>query len=230
MEEPLAREVGRPPLQVERDPRPFVHKPRGASLLKAEIQQLKALLELTPRESTERPRIIRRLADVNAELAWAAPRESESARIAAIQYYTMLAKQHKDHCGSPPGKKCADEALYFMALEWELFDKPEEARKSYLSLVQHYPQSIYVPYAYFAFGELFFKEAMRQDLSKLSMARQIYEKVIQFRDSPIAAHATLRLAEIAEAEGKKEEAEQHRKRAAAMRPQGAPGEPNPAPR
>jgi hypothetical protein len=221
-------EVERPPLHHLRDPRPHVHKPRSASLLKTEIRQLKALFEVTPRESPERPLILRRLADDNAELAWAAPREAESARSQAIQYYNMLATSYKTHCSSPPSKRCADEVLYLMGLEQELLGRLDEARKSYLALVQSFPQSTYVPYTYFAFGEHFFKEAMEQDRSKLPMAKQIYEKVTQFPDSPIVPEAMLRLAQIADAEGDVVTAEQHRKRAAAMRP--APVEPSPAPR
>lgn len=218
-----------PPHWLSRDPRRGVHKPRPARLLKTEIHQLKMLFEATPREAPDRRPILRRLADDSAELAWAAPSESEKARAQAIHYYVMLTEENKSNCPSTEMQKCrADEALYFLALELELIGKINDARKSYFELIRSFPQSDYIPYAYFAFGELYFKEGMEGDRSKLPMAKKLYDKILQFARSPITVETTLRLADIAEAEGDKATAEQHRKHAATMRR--APVEPNPAPR
>jgi TolA-binding protein len=198
--------------------------------LRVEIQQLKGLLELTSKESPERPRILRRLAENYTELAWAAPRESESARTYASQYYTTLVKEHRTHCAAPPEKGCADEALYYLGLELELLGNYDMARKNYFMLVRDFPQSTFVPYAYFAFGELFFSEGMKGDPSKLPLAEQAYEKVTQFTDSPVAPEALLRLAQMADAAGDVAKAERYRTRASTMMPAYAPAPPSPTPR
>ena len=218
----------RPPLYSTRDLRSHAHKQRGASLLKVEIQQLKALLELTPRDSPDRPHVLRRLAEVHAELAWAAPKGARSARTSAIQYYEMLHSDHRTFCASPPSTRC-DEVLYYIGLENELLGDMDKARRSYLSLVRDHPQSPLVPYAYFAFGEYFFMES-KSDPSKLPLAEQVYEKVLQYGDSPIAPEAMSRLAEIAEAQGDAAKAQKYRARGAMKIPSSAPVEEAPPPR
>jgi hypothetical protein len=206
-----------PPLYRARDLRPRVHEPRPASLLKVEIQQLNGLLEVTAKESPERPLIIRRIADTYAELAWAAPREAEAARTKATTYYNTIVIDYRNHCASPPSKRCADEVIYYLALEWELLGKLDVARNTYLLLIQSFPQSDFIPYAYFSFGEFFFKEGTERDPSKLPLAEQLYDRVLQFPNSPIAPEAALRQAQIAEAMGDLAKAEQYRKRGEALK-------------
>jgi tetratricopeptide (TPR) repeat protein len=72
-----------------------------------------------------------------------------------------------------------DEALYYLAYEYELGQDLMNARKSYFELIQKHPNSRYVPNAYLAFGEMFFEEAAK-DPSKWDLAIQAYNEVIKF--------------------------------------------------
>lgn len=67
----------------------------------------------------------------------------------------------------------------------EAFDREQAndlqgARKAYYELITQHPSSPLVPYAYLAFGDLFFADAEHDSPDKYAMARQAYEKVGAF--------------------------------------------------
>lgn len=106
------------------------------------------------------------------------------ARKEAIRHYKRLANKHEKFCQFPDKPKladrgCADQALYYLAYEYELDNNFDDAREIYLRIVTDWPKSKYVPHAYLAFGELFFSEA-QGDPAKWPLAAQAYEKVIAF--------------------------------------------------
>jgi len=75
------------------------------------------------------------------------------------------------------------------------------ARRGYYQLIQRFPQSPLVPYAYLAFGELFVHES-QTDPSKLALAEQALLKVLSYPDKTPARRAALdRLAQVFHAMG-----------------------------
>jgi TolA-binding protein len=109
------------------------------------------------------------------------------------------------HGGGP------DVEQYARAFESERSGDLPAARRSYFELISKYPNSALVPYAYFAFGELFFQEA-EQDPSKLALAAQAFMKVLSFPDPARARRESLaRLVSIYERTGEKDKAESFRR-------------------
>jgi hypothetical protein len=188
-----------------RDERRHVDRPRP--LLVVEIQGLESLFSSTPKDAADRPRLMRRIAEAYVDLEHVAIREGtdkvrDAARTNALRYYTMLRDQYPKWClmGGPDPSKgtgCADEVLYYLAYEHERGGVSDEARKVYLSLVQGWPQSRYIPGAYLAFGELFFEEA-KSDPSKYPLAEQAYVQVLKYPppDNKLAGFARYRLAQV----------------------------------
>jgi TolA-binding protein len=74
----------------------------------------------------------------------------------------------------------ADDArLYQEGVDAERAGDFTTARKAYFELIEQYPSSPLVAYAYLAFGELFVTDA-ESDPSKWSIAKQAYEKAMTF--------------------------------------------------
>jgi TolA-binding protein len=93
-----------------------------------------------------------------------------------------------------------DEPLYDDALRFERQGNAAQARRSYYELISKHPSSPLVPYAYFAFGEMFWREA-QSDPSKLALAQQAYSEVTKYASSPITPEAWSRLAQVHSAQG-----------------------------
>src|SRR5207237_3943980 len=102
--------------------------------------------------------------------------------------YKELVTKHPTHAA-------LDEVLYFAALEQEIAGDNRKARSSYYELIKRRPGSQYVPYAYFAFGELFFEEA-QNDPSKYALAEQAFHEVLKYPTTPLRSEAQTRLDEI----------------------------------
>jgi hypothetical protein len=77
-----------------------------------------------------------------------------------------------------------------------------DARKTYFMLLKSFPTSPYIPGAYLAFGELFFREAA-SDPSKWPLAEQSYLKVVTYPppDNDAYGYALLRLGVVNESQG-----------------------------
>lgn len=80
---------------------------------------------------------------------------------------------------SPTAASGPDAELYDRAMQHLHAGDKDEARKLLYELIRQFPSSALVPHAYLAFGEMFFDEAA-SDPSKLSVARQLYEKVLAY--------------------------------------------------
>ncbi len=207
---------------------------KSRKLLLHEIKSVTELYRATPKDSKDRPLLLRRLADDFAELEsdlFGEQAETErlaaevrradpprarrlvekakklaaqvaEARQGAITHYRRLADKHPSFCLAPDAKKvedrsCTDQVLYYLAYEHELAKQHDKARAVYLSLVDGWPQSKYVPHAYLAFGELYFTEA-QGDPSRWPLAQQAYEKVAAFPApaNPLWGYAHYKLAYV----------------------------------
>jgi TolA-binding protein len=107
------------------------------------------------------------------------------ARKKAIRFYQRLAAQHPSYCRFPSQNKaanrgCGDEVLYYLAYELEQDKQLKKARDVYLSLIDKFPTSKYIPNAYLAFGELYFNEA-QGDPSKWPLAKSAYQRVTDYK-------------------------------------------------
>jgi tetratricopeptide (TPR) repeat protein len=174
--EPRAEIVS--PLAVPaRDPRPGMRSPRPGPELRSEISTL---------EQETTPSAMHSLAEAYCELA--RTERSREHRERAIAVYEDLIAKH-------PTYKALDDALYFVAVESEIHGDLSKARRWYFELIARRPDSQYVPYAYFAFGELFFEEG-KKDSAKDQLAEHAYREVLKFPQSPIATEAKSRLEEL----------------------------------
>jgi tetratricopeptide (TPR) repeat protein len=100
------------------------------------------------------------------------PTTSDARPIAARMRDELLASAASQAAGGQ------DLQLYQDAIDRERADDLQGARKAYYELITQTPSSALVPYAYLAFGDLFFGEAEHGSPDKLALAKQAYEKVI----------------------------------------------------
>lgn len=190
---------------AQRDLRTTRLKARARALLIQEISGLENLYRTTPKNSPDRPQLIRRLAEGYVELEAAANRDKINAEIQADEAKKKKQKQSYDRARSDsasagkivkaarlnaikyyqrmvreyPRYSKIDEVLYYLAYEYEQGGQNDKAREVYLKLIETAPKSKYIPNAYLAFGELFFQEAMA-DPSQWKLAAQAYEKVTKY--------------------------------------------------
>jgi tetratricopeptide (TPR) repeat protein len=167
---------------VELDARPRRLTLRPRALLVTELSGLESLFVSTPKEAVDRPALARRLAEDYVELEEGATIGQASAgqenplgtraRSMAEKYYSLLATEY-------PSYAQLDEALYCLAREYQKGSDGAQERKTYLMLIQHSPSSKFVPRAYLAFGEMFFREA-HDDPNKWDPAAQAYQKVVAY--------------------------------------------------
>jgi len=187
----VATTVDAPPLLDEaRELRAFSKHPRSSALLVTEIQALESLKNATNQNAPDYPQLVRRLAEDYSELSYTGSRD---ARKHAIAEYTLLKN-------SFPSYAQIDEVLYYLGYTHELDGEMNSARKTYYELIQKQPNSKYIPYAYYAFGEMFYNEA-KSDPSKWQLAQQAFQEVFKFAQSPIQPWGMLRLGQTAEAMG-----------------------------
>jgi TolA-binding protein len=189
---------------AERDLRKGALQARARALLITEIQGLERLYKRTQKKSADRPQLVKRLAEAYVELESAGQRDKiaadikaqdakkknpgqagkfksdaataekivKEARKSAIRYYTMMKDEYPDYSK-------LDEVLYYLAYEHEQGGDLKNARSTYFELIQKAPKSPFIPYAYLAFGELFFQEA-QGDPAKWDLAAAAYKEVIKY--------------------------------------------------
>jgi hypothetical protein len=84
--------------------------------------------------------------------------------------------------------KRMDEALYYYAFELGELGKETEMQAAYQQLINNYPNSQFISQAYLAFADYYYGKGQIQN------AVRLYEKVTQFKDSPVYAYALYKLA------------------------------------
>ena len=165
-----------------RDPRLARGSQRPRAMLVTEVQSLESLFAATATTSPDRPALMRRLAEVYAELSRSPdPRLTANAHRSALKYYELLATEY-------PKYAQADEVWYYAGLENELAGNASKARRAYYELIKTSPQSKLIPLAYFAFGEMFNAEAVN-DPSKDDLALQAYAEVLKYPPPGNAVYA-----------------------------------------
>jgi TolA-binding protein len=160
-------------------------KNRPRDMLLMEIQSLESLFLATSRAAPDRPSVARRLADTYAELGRVT--DEAAAHRSSAKYYALIATEYP--------QVPLDEVLYYCGLEHEIAGDTSNARRVYYQIIQQYPSSPLIPFAFFGFGEMFLAEAAI-DPSKDDYAKQAYEQVLKTPVSPLRADARRRLAEI----------------------------------
>jgi len=110
-----------------------------------------------------------------------------AARKAILHYAKLVANY--------PSALQLDQSMYSLGLEYELVGDNLEARKVYFELISKQPSSKWVPYAYFAFGEFFVKDA-KSDPSNWALAQQSYEAAKKQSSTPLNAWTLWRLMQV----------------------------------
>lgn len=87
------------------------------------------------------------------------------------------------------GLDAADAAIFRRAHEQLAGDDMSGARRSFFELIQKMPRSPLVPYAYLAFGDMFFADAEAGDPSKYALAAQAYAEVLKYPPPANRAYA-----------------------------------------
>lgn len=191
------------PLDQARDLRKNATAPRSIEVLIAELRGLESLKHATPSTAPDYPFLVRRLAEDYTELSYARSANGEGAslpRKKAIAEYSILARSY-------PTTKRIDEVLYYLGYAYELDGDLTNARSTYSTLISCEPSSKYVPYAYYALGEMLREEA-KSDPSKSQLALDAYLEALEFNGSAIEPWVLLRIGQTYDAAGDPENAEQ----------------------
>jgi hypothetical protein len=167
------REVRRPPS-------------RDLARLRSEHDTVEALFSATDAKSADYAKLALRLGDLENELSLLEPTRDRE--------HKSVAESHYREATSGPAES-AIEAKYRLAIDAECRKDLPMARKLQFEIVQNAPNSRLVPYAYFAFGELFLHEADGNE-GMLPLAEQAFKKVIEWPASPISPLARKRLDEV----------------------------------
>jgi TolA-binding protein len=197
------------------DPRTTMQLHRRAlPLLVTELQQLEMLLRATSRGSWDSLALSRRVAEDYVELAAVADAEADAAHArgdaATARARRTIARQARRRAISSYGtlieqpprtpNLTLDEVRWFLALECARAGDVANARRHALNVVAEYPNSNYVPRAYFLFGALFAAEASG-DPSKHTVAEQAFAKAAASHEPTLRRVALLRLQKEADAAG-----------------------------
>lgn len=81
-----------------------------------------------------------------------------------------------------------DEALYYYAFELGELGEEQKMQLAYQRLINDFPNSAYISNAYLAFADYYFGKG------DIGSAVRLYERVIEFPDSPVYAYALYKLA------------------------------------
>ena len=84
--------------------------------------------------------------------------------------------------------KRMDEALYYYAFELGELGEEQKMQAAYQRLINDHPNSPYIANAYLAFADYYFGKG------EIGNAVRLYERVTQFKDSPVYAYALYKLA------------------------------------
>jgi TolA-binding protein len=91
--------------------------------------------------------------------------EARNYRQQLIRTFEALVTDH-------PRYQRMDEVLFYLAFAYQDSNDMTNARRVYLTLIQRFPQSRFIPNAYLSFAEFFFEQGA------MAEARQFYDRVI----------------------------------------------------
>ncbi len=182
------------------------------SVTDSQIKVLQRLVDTTADNDPEKPELLFRMAELYAEQqryynfrardldqkifdAKTAQKKDVEQKLKADQAnYQKLENQWllgavKKYIAvvEPPGKyasyKRMDEVLFYLAYLLTQVKKEEAARNYFKRLIKDYPESKFLPDAFFAFGEYYFEN------KDLEAALKFYEKVMKYPDSRVFGYA-----------------------------------------
>jgi tetratricopeptide (TPR) repeat protein len=193
---PLTVHIGQPKASrsiAVRDPR---YGGASATEISRRAKDLENYLAGLPPTSPERARVHDRLAEAYVKLRKVGQTEM-SAR--AIAHYDAILQES-------PNYSDLDAVLYYDALEHEIIGEDTKAALGYREAIERTPYSVYVPFAYFALGEL------ANANGDVRAALDAYGSVLEYVDSRLAPNASERMTEIYERMGDRSHAEAMRRR------------------
>ncbi|HEY1960204.1 MAG TPA: hypothetical protein VGH28_31560 [Polyangiaceae bacterium] len=173
-----------PPIMELRDTRPRPTR-RAFAALENERQRLEQYLAgaAQPAPAT----VHDRLAEAYVQLRKLGV--EGASRAAILQYETVLREA--------PAYEDTDAVLYYLGIEDEAIRDNAGAERRYAELVQRHPDSVYVPLAEFAIGELELARGTSEPAAYRS-ALAAYLAVLEYPDSRIVPAARSRLLEVNE--------------------------------
>jgi tetratricopeptide (TPR) repeat protein len=135
------------------------------------------LIELGTRGS---PQVIDRLTAEKRSLE----AEQKQLQSQAVALYKAIIQRY-------PKYPRLDEVLYFLAQNLQKRDRNDpEALKAYRALIQHYPQSHFVPDSWMAFGEYYFERANKIERNQnLQRALESYKHAAEYQESSVYGYA-----------------------------------------
>jgi len=110
--------------------------------------------------------------------------EQQSLQSQAVALYKAIIQRY-------PKYPRLDEVLYFLAQNLQKRDRNDpEALKAYRALIQHYPQSRFVPDSWMAFGEYYFERANKIERNQnLNRALESYKHAAEYQESSVYGYA-----------------------------------------
>ena len=180
-----------------------------------QITMLKNLIKTTDKGDPERPDFLFRLADHHLEKKayfdqqadelfdpiWEAEDAGNKSKVKQLQQ-----KQDRHRADGKKASEAAarvyealvtdptyqsykrmDEALYYYAFELGSLGREEKMKDAYKRLITNYPDSPFISQAYLAFADYYYNN------QEIQAAVRLYEKVLQFKDSPVYAYALYKL-------------------------------------
>jgi TolA-binding protein len=172
---------------AERDVRSFGRSVRAIETVRQEVASLERNLSLASAPAHDAASTALALGDAETELAELDPSGADELLASAKRHYQLSAS------GSGPETA---EAKYRLGVLAECDHDLPTARKLYFQVVSEAPRGPLLPYAYFAFGELFAEES-KQDPSKTELARQSYAECTKLGRGVIENLARERLRTLA---------------------------------
>ncbi|MGZ4807836.1 MAG: tetratricopeptide repeat protein [Thermoanaerobaculia bacterium] len=171
---------------------------RSRDLLVREVQLTATLVRNMATTDTHRPDALMRLAENLQELGsvengmgqeleeqiFAARRANNARQVAELQrtqqqhftqaqqFRTQLIRTFEVLVTDHPRYQRMDEVLFYLAFAYQDSHDQANARRVYLTLIQRFPQSRFIPNAYLSFAEFFFEQGAMEE------ARQFYQRVI----------------------------------------------------
>lgn len=158
---------------LARDPR-AAGPQRSTAAIKADISGLETQLQGLTVTSPDRPGVLHKLADAEAELGRnLGEHGGERPRQQAVSYAKMLIKDHPTYAN-------LDAVRYYLGLAHERLNQLSQARSAYYELIKAHPSSRFIPCAYYAFGDMFMTDAESGDPTKYELAKQALAEVLKY--------------------------------------------------
>lgn len=181
------------------DNRQGVIKPRERAIVVSELNALERLVDTGGKDSSDRVRLLHRMAEDYVELRTAAMRDepqlsgSEAehargqitgARTQAIAHYQLILDAY-------PAYGSRDDVFFGLAIEYGWTGDLRRLRENLFLVIREAPRSRHVPLAYFVFGEMFYVEATG-DPSKKPLAAAAFKEAARYPSPPNRAQCLSR--------------------------------------